>query len=78
MRALLAAITLAIPTLAQAALPVGALAPDFTTPGAIGGKQFSFSLANALKKRTRRPVFLPRCLHLGLHDRSPAICRGQR
>lgn len=55
MRAVIAALTLALPTLAQAALPVGAAAPDFTTAGAIGGKQFSFSLAKALK---RGPVVL--------------------
>ena len=40
---------------AQAALPVGAKAPDFTTQATLGGKEFSFSLANALK---RGPVVL--------------------
>lgn len=55
MRALITALALSIPALAQAALPVGAPAPDFTTAGAIGGKQFSFSLAAALK---RGPVVL--------------------
>lgn len=40
---------------AVAALPVGAPAPDFTAPAALGGKPFSFSLAEALR---RGPVVL--------------------
>ena len=40
---------------AFAALPVGAVAPDFTVPAALGGKPFSFSLADSLK---RGPVVL--------------------
>ena len=59
MRALIAAFALSVPALAQAALPVGALAPDFTTPGAIGGKQFSFSLAKALKNGPVVLYFFP-------------------
>lgn len=35
---------------ASAALPVGAKAPDFTTQASLGGKVFTFSLAEALKK----------------------------
>ena len=35
---------------ASAALTVGDAAPDFTVPGALGGKPFSFSLAESLKK----------------------------
>jgi thioredoxin-dependent peroxiredoxin len=35
---------------AQAALTVGAAAPDFATEAALGGKSFNFSLADALKK----------------------------
>ena len=33
---------------AQAALPVGAAAPDFTAEAALGGKEFTFSLKKAL------------------------------
>lgn len=33
---------------AQAALPVGAVAPDFTAQAALAGKEFSFSLKRAL------------------------------
>jgi peroxiredoxin len=35
---------------AQAALKVGAKAPDFSLPASLGGKVFTFSLAEALKK----------------------------
>jgi peroxiredoxin len=35
---------------AHAALAVGAPAPDFSTKAAMGGKEFNFSLADALKK----------------------------
>lgn len=40
---------------AQAALPPGAHAPDFSAPAALGGKGFTFNLASALK---RGPVVL--------------------
>jgi thioredoxin-dependent peroxiredoxin len=40
---------------ALAALKPGATAPDFTAPAAVGGKDFTFSLAEALK---RGPVVL--------------------
>jgi peroxiredoxin len=35
---------------ALAALAVGATAPDFSAPASLGGKEFNFSLAEALKK----------------------------
>lgn len=44
----LAALALALP--AAAALQVGAKAPDFTAQASIGGKEFTFKLADALKK----------------------------
>ena len=40
---------------AHAGLPVGAAAPDFTAPAALGGKPFSFTLSKAL---ARGPVVL--------------------
>ena len=43
-----AALALALP--AMAALPVGSVAPDFSATASIGGKQFDFKLAEALKK----------------------------
>ena len=59
MRFLIASLALAVPALAQAALPVGAAAPDFSTRGAIGGKQFDFSLAKELKKGPVVLYFFP-------------------
>ena len=44
----LAALALALP--AAAALQVGAKAPDFTAQASIGGKEFTFKLAETLKK----------------------------
>jgi len=35
---------------AAAALAVGAVAPDFTAQASLGGREFTFSLADALKK----------------------------
>lgn len=46
--ALLAATMLALP--AYAALKPGDAAPDFVAPASLGGQEFSFSLAEALKK----------------------------
>ena len=46
--AVLAAAMLALP--ASAALKPGEVAPDFVAPASLGGKEFSFSLAEALKK----------------------------
>jgi peroxiredoxin Q/BCP len=39
---------LAFPAIAE--LKVGSVAPDFTAPASLGGKQFQFSLADALKQ----------------------------
>jgi peroxiredoxin len=44
---ILSATLLALP--AAAAIPVGATAPAFTAQAALGGKEFTFSLADALK-----------------------------
>ena len=50
MRTLLAALTVSIALPALAALPDGAQAPDFTTEASLAGKDFKFSLADALRK----------------------------
>lgn len=56
MKRLLLVLTLAASAgCAQAALPVGAHAPDFQAQATLGGKEFQFSLAGALK---RGPVVL--------------------
>jgi len=44
---------------AWAALQVGAKAPEFTTQAALGGKEFTFSLAQALKKGPVVLYFFP-------------------
>jgi len=46
----LAGMVLSACSSSQAALPVGSTAPDFTTEASLGGKAFSFHLADALKK----------------------------
>jgi thioredoxin-dependent peroxiredoxin len=47
---LLALAAALVSTTAFAALPNGTKAPDFTTQASLGGKEFSFSLAEALKQ----------------------------
>jgi thioredoxin-dependent peroxiredoxin len=59
MRTLIAALVLTLPTLAQAALPVGSPAPDFATKGAKAGKAFNFQLSTALKKGPVVLYFFP-------------------
>jgi len=55
---------LLIPT-AQAALNVGAPAPDFTTDAAVGGEAFKFHLADALKKGPVVLYFYPKAFTSG-------------
>jgi peroxiredoxin len=50
---------------ATAALKVGDNAPDFTTQAAIGGKAFTFSLAEALKKGPVVLYFYPKAFTPG-------------
>ncbi|WP_372524615.1 peroxiredoxin [Piscinibacter sp.] len=50
---------------AFAALSVGDPAPDFTAPAAIGGKAFSFSLAESLKKGPVVLYFYPKAFTSG-------------
>ena len=45
-----AALSLLVAAPALAALPVGAPAPEFEAQASLGGKQFTFNLAQALKK----------------------------
>jgi peroxiredoxin len=59
----LTAASIALP--AQAALPVGAKAPDFTTPGAVGGKTFNLHLAQQLKKGPVVLYFFPTAVTSG-------------
>jgi thioredoxin-dependent peroxiredoxin len=60
----LAAAGLAL-TPATAALPVGAKAPDFTTTGAVGGKEFKLHLAEQVKKGPVVLYFFPKAFTSG-------------
>jgi peroxiredoxin len=52
-------------TAAWAMMPVGDPAPDFTVPAAAGGKTFTFSLAEALKKGPVVVYFYPKSFTAG-------------
>ena len=60
---LLCGTVLAVP--ANATLSVGAPAPDFTAQASLGGKEFSFSLADALKKGPVVLYFYPAAFTTG-------------
>ena len=62
---LAAALALILPTAASAELAAGAKAPGFTARGAIGGKLFTLSLANALKKGPVVLYFYPKAFTQG-------------
>jgi len=47
------------PLPAEAALKVGQMAPDFTAPATLGGKEFTFSLSQALKQGPVVVYFYP-------------------
>jgi alkyl hydroperoxide reductase subunit AhpC len=64
--AALAALALvSTPMVAQAALPKGAVAPDFTAQGALGGKPFSIHLKQALKRGPVVLYFYPKAFTQG-------------
>ncbi len=54
-----------VSTSGQAALPVGAKAPDFATTGAVGGKPFKLHLAAQLKKGPMVLYFFPKAFTTG-------------
>ncbi len=66
-----------VPVAARAALPIGAKAPDFSAQAALDGKQFSFSLADALKRGPVVVYFYPAAFTKGCtieaHDFAAAI-----
>ncbi len=55
---------------ASATLKPGDDAPPFTTQASLGGKTYTYSLADELKKGPVVRVFLSGGVHQGLHDRS--------
>src|SRR5690349_7324197 len=67
MRKLLLAFSVAlfVTTPATAALKAGAKAPDFTTTGAVGGKEFKIHLAQQLKKGPVVLYFFPKAFTSG-------------
>jgi peroxiredoxin len=66
---------------ASAALKIGATAPDFTAPATLGGKEFTFALADALKKGPVVLYFYPAAFTKGCtieaHEFADAMPRFQ-
>jgi peroxiredoxin len=72
----MAAFAVALP--AQAALPVGTKAPDFTTMGAVGGKPFKLHLAAQLKKGPVVLYFFPKAFTSGCTAEAHAFSESIR
>lgn len=64
-RRILLAAGLALAGAVQAALPVGATAPDFTAEAAVGGRTFSFSLSKTLAQGPVVLYFYPKSFTSG-------------
>ena len=66
---------------ASAAVKIGATAPDFTAPATLGGKEFTFALADALKKGPVVLYFYPAAFTKGCtieaHEFADAMPRFQ-
>ncbi|MES2472126.1 MAG: peroxiredoxin [Pseudomonadota bacterium] len=65
MKTFIACLLMALSTPALAALKVGAPAPDFTIPASLGGKEFTFRMAEALKKGPVVVYFYPAAFTTG-------------
>jgi peroxiredoxin Q/BCP len=71
----LAAVTL-VAAPATAALKVGDKAPDFTTTGAVGGKEFKLHLADMLKKGPVVLYFFPKAFTSGCTAEAHAFSKS--
>ena len=79
MRKLAAVIALAIVTTpANAALPVGARAPDFVTTGALGGKPFRLHLKDELSKGPVVLYFFPKAFTQGCTLEAHAFSEAEK
>jgi len=81
MKTLIACLFLASTLPAAAALKPGAPAPDFTIPATLGGKEFTFRLADALKKGPVVVYFYPAASPRAAPSKpmtSPRPCRSTR
>ncbi len=80
-RPIIAAAAGLVCSVAFASLSVGSQAPDFTTQAALGGKVFTFSLADALRKGPVVLYFYPKSFTAGCtveaHDFAEASRRFQ-
>lgn len=81
MKKLIVSLLLVATTPAFASLKVGDKAPDFTAPATLGGKEFTFHLAEALKKGPVVVYFYPAAFTQGCtveaHDFATAMPRYQ-
>ena len=68
----------AIASPAAASLPVGALAPDFQTTGAIAGKTFKLHLADQLKKGPIVLYFFPKAFTSGCTAEAHAFSEASK
>lgn len=78
MRILPIILAAAIVTPAAASLPVGALAPDFKTTGAIAGKAFKLHLADQLKKGPVVLYFFPKAFTSGCTAEAHAFSEANK
>lgn len=74
----LALATLMIPAAAPADLPTGARAPQFTTQGALGGTEFKFNLASALRKGPVVLYFYPKSFTQGCSIEARAFAQASK
>ncbi len=73
----LAAVALAFPSLATAALKPGDAAPEFKTLGALAGKDYSFDLAQALKRGPVVLYFYPKAFTQGCTMEAHAFAEAE-